>query len=108
MGCEVRTFNNPETALEGIYTIAPPELIITDYAMGRMNGMDLISECHRINPHQKVLLVSGTVDEHVFADSLVRPDRFLSQAVSVHTISPACVRELLAAKILFIGKSSKY
>jgi DNA-binding NtrC family response regulator len=94
MGCEVRTFRDPETALKE-FTLAPPNLVITDYAMGRMSGMDLIRECRRIVPGQKMVLISGTVDEHVFSDALVRPDRFISKPYQFSEFS-SCIRELLA------------
>jgi DNA-binding NtrC family response regulator len=96
MGYEVRTFRDPETALKE-YILAPPDLVITDYAMGRMSGMDLIRECRRLNPKQKMILISGTVDEHVFADAMVRPDRFLTKPYQFTEFS-SCIRELLAAK----------
>ena len=96
MGCEVRTFRDPETALKE-YLLTPPDLVITDYAMGRMSGMDLIRECRRINPAQKMILISGTVDEHVFADALVRPDRFLSKPYQFTEFS-SCIRQMLADK----------
>ncbi len=95
LGCEVRTFRDPETALKE-YALARPELILTDYAMGRMSGMDLVRECRRINPHQKIILVSGTVDEHVFSDAPMKPDRFLSKPYQLQELSD-CIRELLAA-----------
>ena len=95
IGCEVRTFRDPELALKEVPTVRP-EVIITDYAMGRMSGMDLIRECRRINPRQKMLLVSGTVDEHVFADAPAKPDRFLAKPYQLQEFSD-CVRELLAA-----------
>jgi CheY-like chemotaxis protein len=95
IGCEVRTFRDPESALKEVIT-APPEVIITDYAMGRMSGMDLIRECRRLNPRQKILLVSGTVDEHVFADAPAKPDRFLAKPYQLQQFAE-CVRELLAA-----------
>jgi YesN/AraC family two-component response regulator len=47
--------------------------------MGEMNGMDLVRECKRINPQQKILLLSGTVDEQIYADSTVKPDSFLAK-----------------------------
>jgi two-component system cell cycle sensor histidine kinase/response regulator CckA len=96
MGYEVRTFRDPETALKE-YILAPPDLVITDYAMGRMSGMDLIRECRRLNPKQKMILISGTVDEHVFADAMVRPDRFLTKPYQFTEFS-SCIRELLAEK----------
>ncbi len=95
IGCEVRTFRDPELALKEVATVRPA-VIITDYAMGRMSGMDLIRECRRLNPHQKMLLVSGTVDEHVFADAPAKPDRFLAKPYQLQEFAD-CVRELLAA-----------
>ncbi len=95
LGCEVRTFRDPETALKE-FTIARPKLVITDYAMGRMSGMDLVRECRRLEPGQKIILVSGTVDEHVFAEAPAKPDRFLSKPYQLQDLSD-CVREFLAA-----------
>ena len=94
-GYEVRTFRDPETALKE-YIIAQPEVVITDYAMGRMSGMDLIRECRRLNPRQKMILLSGTVDEHVFAGAAVRPDQFLSKPYQVAELADR-VRSLLLA-----------
>jgi CheY-like chemotaxis protein len=95
LGCEVRTFRDPEAALRE-FIIARPELVITDYAMGRMSGMDLVRECRRLNPRQKIILVSGTVDEHVFVDAPAKPDHFLSKPYQLQELS-GCVRDLLAA-----------
>ena len=94
-GYEVRTFRDPETALKE-YIIAQPEVVITDYAMGRMSGMDLIRECRRLNPRQKMILLSGTVDEHVFAGAAVRPDQFLSKPYQVAELADR-VRSMLLA-----------
>jgi DNA-binding NtrC family response regulator len=96
MNCEVRTFRDPETALQE-FALSPPDLVITDYAMGRMSGMDLIRECRRLRPDQKMILISGTVDEHVFSDALVRPDRFLTKPYQFTEFS-RCIREMLPAK----------
>ena len=95
LGCEVRTFRDPETALKE-FAIARPEVVLTDYAMGRMTGMDLVRECRRLNPKQKIILVSGTVDEHVFSDAPAKPDFFLSKPYQLQELSN-CVRDLLAA-----------
>ncbi len=96
MGCDVQVYRDPEVALKEFITVMP-DLVITDYAMGRMSGMDLIRECRRIKPDQKMILISGTVDEHVFADALVRPDRFISKPYQFSEFS-SCIRELLAQK----------
>lgn len=96
LGHVVRTFCSPETALRE-FAAAAPDLVITDYAMGRMSGMDLIRECRRINPAQKIIMVSGTVDEQVFADARVRPDRFISKPYQLSVFS-SCINEVLAQK----------
>lgn len=94
IGCEVRTFRDPELALQE-FAVDRPDLVLTDYAMGRMTGMDLIRECRRLNPQQKMVLISGTVDEHVFSDAPVKPDRFLTKPYQIYQLTD-CVRELTA------------
>lgn len=80
LGYRVRTFRDPATAVRAFSLAKPqPAVIITDYAMHMMNGMDLIRECRQINPAQKIILVSGTVDETIFRNSTVRPDSFLAK-----------------------------
>lgn len=77
---EIWTFSDPETAFKA-YSAAqnPPDLLITDFAMHEMDGMELIRRCRRIHPKQKIILVSGTVDESIFSGSSAKPDRFLAK-----------------------------
>jgi CheY-like chemotaxis protein len=79
-GYSIQTFPDPSVALRAFAQAERrPDLIITDYAMHPMTGLDLIRECRQINPRQKILMVSGTVDEDIFANSRVKPDRFLAK-----------------------------
>jgi len=94
LGFNVRTFSNPRVALKE-YAAAKPVVVVTDYAMGEMNGLDLVRECRRANPHQKVLLVSGTVDESIYAGLPQKPDRFMIKPYPVHEFIEA-VQELAA------------
>lgn len=82
LGCKVRKFSDPEQALKE-FPNAAPAIVITDYAMGRMNGMDLIRECRRLNPQQKTVLISGTVDGEVFSDAPVKPDAFVTKPYDI-------------------------
>jgi CheY-like chemotaxis protein len=82
LGYDVRTFRDPQMALAEFPT-ARPAVLVTDYAMGAMSGMDLIRECRRILPQQKIMLVSGTVDESIFAGDDVKPDAFLAKPYQV-------------------------
>jgi CheY-like chemotaxis protein len=80
----VRTFRDAQTALAEFSAANPrPALIVTDYAMHAMNGMDLIRECRRIHPKQKIVLLSGTVDESIYTKADVKPDRFLAKPYQV-------------------------
>jgi two-component system cell cycle sensor histidine kinase/response regulator CckA len=80
LGYSLRTFRDPDSAIESFAAADPaPELIITDYAMHTKNGMDLIHECRRLKPQQKIILVSGTVSQDVYRDSAIKPDLFLAK-----------------------------
>ena len=80
LGFRIRTFRDPDTAVRAFSHASPrPVLIVTDYAMHTMNGLDLISACRRVQPGQRIILVSGTVDETIFRDSVEKPDRFLAK-----------------------------
>jgi CheY-like chemotaxis protein len=93
LGCRVLTFTDPEQALKE-FPAAAPAVVLTDYAMGRMSGMDLIRECRRLNPQQKTILISGTVDGEVFAHAPVKPDLFVAKPYDVHQLVDA-VREMI-------------
>jgi len=82
LGYAVRTFRDPRSALAELSKFKP-EVVVTDYAMDGMSGIDLIQECKRVNPDQKTMLVSGTVDEHIYADHAARPDKFLAKPYQV-------------------------
>ena len=90
LGFRVRTFRDPVAALREYSLAQPlPALLITDFAMHHMNGMDLIRDCRRINPGQKVLLISGTVDTVVYRDSPQKPDAFLAKPYQTHELEDA-------------------
>ena len=80
LGYRVETFRSPETALHAFELAEPrPAVVVTDYAMHSMTGLELASACRRIQPKQKVLLVSGTVGSDILRDAPVKPDRFLAK-----------------------------
>jgi DNA-binding NtrC family response regulator len=81
-GFEVRTFRDPKAALAAFAAIKP-RVLVTDYAMGDMNGMELVQQCRQINPRQKILLISGTVNENIYAEDTDKPDAFLAKPYQV-------------------------
>jgi two-component system cell cycle sensor histidine kinase/response regulator CckA len=98
LGFRVRTFRDPATAIRAFgLQDPPPALIVTDYAMHNLTGMDLIRECRRINPKQKIIMVSGTVDESIYRHSAQKPDRFLPKPYQGKQLAEL-VREVLRMK----------
>jgi len=80
LGYLVETFRDPEAAVRAFAAAARrPALVITDYAMHTMNGLDLMAACRRLQPGQKIVLLSGTVDEQSYEKSGIKPDRFLGK-----------------------------
>jgi len=98
LGYEVKTFRNPATALESYTQAQPkPDILITDYAMHTLNGMELLRACRRQRPAQKVLLVSGTVDETIYEKIPEKPDSFLAKPYQARQLVEA-VQALLNQK----------
>jgi DNA-binding NtrC family response regulator len=94
LGYDVRTFSNPETALAE-FPAAKPAVIVTDFAMGKVSGLDLIRECRRLDPLQKTMLLSGTVDQNIYTDSSTKPDVFLVKPYQISDLIES-VRKLAA------------
>ncbi len=82
LGYDVRTFSNAAAVLAKLPTVKPA-LIVTDFAMGKVSGLDLIRECKLRNPLQKTMLLSGTVDENIYANADTKPDAFLAKPYQV-------------------------
>jgi Response regulator containing CheY-like receiver, AAA-type ATPase, and DNA-binding domains len=80
LGYAIKTFRDAASALESFTAAKPyPVLLITDYSMHAMNGMDLIKACRQLQPQQKILLISGTVGEDIYRNSNEKPDQFLAK-----------------------------
>ncbi len=74
------TANNGHEALD-LFMEFNPAVIVTDYKMPGMNGLDLLREAKRRNPRVQVILISGNADltvavqaikEHAF-DFIAKP-----------------------------------
>jgi CheY-like chemotaxis protein len=97
-GFAIESFRDPEQAVAAFTKASPkPDLVITDYAMHSMNGIQLVEQIHRLEPRQKILLVSGTVGEEIFRDSPARPDMFLAKPYQAHQLTEA-VKSLINRK----------
>ena len=79
-GYKLKKFLDPEAALESFLDACPkPALLITDYAMGKMNGLELVERCKAVKPDLKSILVSGTAGAEIMMDSDIKVDRFVGK-----------------------------
>ena len=58
-------------------TDTPPTVLVTDFDIGDINGLDLIGDVRVKLPRLKSLLVSGTAKPGALAAHSVKPDQFL-------------------------------
>ena len=56
-----------------------PVVLVTDYDMSEMNGLELIVHSHQIHPTLKTVLLSGTVDGTLASLHPARVHRFLGK-----------------------------
>lgn len=77
-GLDSRVFQDPLVALREIKGWAgPPALLLTDFRMPGMNGMELIQGAKRRFPRLKTVLFSGNVDESIQNEYPLHADAFI-------------------------------
>ena len=91
-GYTVKHFADPKAVLRAIHDANPkPAVLVTDYEMGEINGLELILSSHKIQPALKTLLVSGTVDSSISSNHAAKVHRFLGKPYQ-----PAQLRKIVA------------
>jgi len=89
----IRKFQDPEVALTTFLAAKlKPDLLITDYAMGKMNGLELLERCKRAHAELRTVLVSGTAGAEIVLGAPLKIDRFLGKPYP-----PAGLRDLVKA-----------
>jgi len=95
-GYSLKKFLDPEKALEAFLAArTKPVLLVTDYALGKMNGLELIERCKEAKPDLKIVMVSGTASAEIALRSPVKIERFLGKPYQPATLSEL-VRAVLA------------
>jgi|SRR5580700_2506023 DNA-binding NtrC family response regulator len=91
-GYTVKHFSDPKEVLVAMEKANPkPAVLVTDYDMGELNGLDLIQSSHKICPALKTLLVSGTVDSSIASTHTAKVHRFLGKP-----FDPAQLKKIVA------------
>jgi DNA-binding NtrC family response regulator len=77
-GLDSQVFQDPMEALSELRKWSgPPALLLTDFRMPGMNGMELIQGVKRRFPGVKTVLFSGNVDESIQSEYPLRADAFI-------------------------------
>jgi DNA-binding NtrC family response regulator len=77
-GYEPCVFQNPNAALRALmHSETKPVLLLTDYVMSPINGMELIDRCKKHQPELRTILYSGNAGDDMLQQYTTRPDAFL-------------------------------
>jgi DNA-binding NtrC family response regulator len=79
-GYSVKPFSEPKAVLRAMQKAkTKPAVLVTDYEMGDINGLELILSSHKIHPSLKTVLVSGTVDSSISSGHAAKVHHFLGK-----------------------------
>ena len=90
----IASFSNAEDALSYILHTGA-DMLITDHAMGEMDGVELIRELRKRNPSIPIIMISGSAEAKEVA-LRAGATEFLEKHVDTKTME-ACFRRLLHA-----------
>jgi len=77
-GYPTRVFNDPLAALAALGSADPrPDLLVSDFHMPGINGLELIHRCRLIHPKLKIIAASAHILEEEIEKYPVQPDRIL-------------------------------
>ena len=77
-GYDTRLFHHGLPARDALLAATPPPaVLVTDFDIGDINGLDLINQVRAKVPLLKTLLLSGTAKPEVLALNPIKPDLFL-------------------------------
>ena len=87
-GFEVSFFSDPIEAFRALLIADPkPDLLLTDYVMTPMNGMELIEQSRAVQPGWHTILYSGNVGEEILRQYDFQPEAFLTKPFLPKTLS---------------------
>jgi DNA-binding NtrC family response regulator len=86
-GFRAKCFRDPREALTWFQDPQnKPDLMLTDFLMPHMTGLELIQHVKEVRPDLKTILYSGHVEERESDKYPKRPDRFLRKPFNAKTL----------------------
>jgi DNA-binding NtrC family response regulator len=96
-GFRTRTFLDPVDALRAVRDGERPDVLVTDFVMGSMTGIELIEGCKSSHPNLRTILLSGTVNETEVSTHATQPDLFIPKPYRVGAFVKSVI-ELIRGK----------
>ncbi len=97
-GYDPRKFTDPLAALAGFEQAEiKPEVVIADFSMPGMNGLELLRRCKALQPRLRTMSVSGNLREEDIHGIGFRPDRILPKPCDLSALA-STVEALLETK----------
>ena len=94
-GYPTQAFKNPIEAYSAFCWANPkPSLLIVDYDMPGMNGLELLRRCRSLSPGLKAICITGVLSIDILEESEVKPDLMLPKPFAFRELVEG-VRELL-------------
>lgn len=97
-GFRTRTFLDPVDALRAVRDGERPEVLVTDFVMGSMTGIELIEGCKAIHPNLRTILLSGTVNETEVSTHATQPDLFIPKPYRVGAFVKSVIELIKTAR----------
>jgi CheY-like chemotaxis protein len=94
MGCTVEMANNGEEGLK-LFDIGRFDVVVTDYRMPGMNGLELIREIRQIDPQARIILLSKMVEPLGLNEDNTGADAVIAKSCHEGSLLPRTVKRLL-------------
>lgn len=99
-GMQVEVFDQPLVALAAFEQADPkPAVLLTDYQMPDMSGLELIQACRALYPDLKTISISGTMTDSDMEEAGIVPDRFVRKPFAPSDLLQP-IRELLGSVLV--------
>jgi CheY-like chemotaxis protein len=81
IGCCVQTAVNGEEGLK-LFQAAKFDVVVTDYRMPRMNGVELIQRIRLLDPNARIILLSGFVEPLGLTEQNTGADQVIAKSAN--------------------------
>jgi CheY-like chemotaxis protein len=94
MGCAVEIANNGEEGLK-LFQNQRFDVVVTDYRMPGMNGLEVIGRIRQIDPHARIILLSKMAEPLGLNEENTGADAVVAKSFNEVSLLPRTVKRLL-------------